>query len=65
MNALLFDLTAACSGFILHFQLRKKMIKSGQYQKGLVIGAEVSYQKSSIGRIEQQLFFGDGAGGVL
>lgn len=41
VNAFAFDLTAACSGFIFALSVAEKMIKSGQYQKGLVIGAEV------------------------
>ena len=39
-HAFAFDLTAACSGFIFALSMAEKLISSGRYQKGLVIGSE-------------------------
>ncbi len=45
---------------------RKKLVLSGRYQTGLVIGGETFFQKCWIGPIApQRCFFGDGAAGVL
>ena len=41
VNAFAFDITAACSGFVFALATAEKLIKSGIYKKGLVIGAEV------------------------
>ena len=41
VNAFAFDITAACSGFVFALATAEKLIKSGAYKKGLVIGAEV------------------------
>ncbi|MCB5016633.1 beta-ketoacyl-ACP synthase III [Streptococcus mutans] len=65
VNAFAFDLTAACSGFIFALSVAEKMIKSGQYQKGLVIGAEVLSKIIDWSDRTTAVLFGDGAGGVL
>ena len=65
VNAFAFDLTAACSGFIFALSAAEKMIKSGQYQKGLVIGAEVLSKIINWSDRTTAVLFGDGAGGVL
>lgn len=65
VNAFAFDLTAACSGFIFALSVAEKMIKSGQYQKGLVIGAEVLSKIINWSDRTTAVLFGDGAGGVL
>ncbi|EMC04376.1 beta-ketoacyl-ACP synthase III [Streptococcus mutans] len=65
VNAFAFDLTAACSGFIFALSAAEKMIKSGQYQKGLVIGAEVLSKIIDWSDRTTAVLFGDGAGGVL
>jgi 3-oxoacyl-[acyl-carrier-protein] synthase III (EC 2.3.1.41) len=65
VNAFAFDLTAACSGFIFALSAAEKMIKSGQYQKGLVIGAEVLSKIIDWSDRTTAVLFGDGAGGVF
>lgn len=40
-NAFAYDLTAACSGFVFALSTAEKLISSGAYQRGIVIGAEV------------------------
>ncbi|MGT2637893.1 beta-ketoacyl-ACP synthase III [Streptococcus ratti] len=65
VNAFAFDLTAACSGFIFALSVAEKLIKSGQYRKGLVIGAEVLSKTIDWTDRATAVLFGDGAGGVL
>ena len=64
-RAFTFDLTAACSGFIFALATAEKFIKSGSYQKGLVIGAEVLSKTLDWSDRRTAVLFGDGAGGVL
>lgn len=40
-KAFAYDLVAACSGFVFALSTADKLISSGIYQKGIVIGAEV------------------------
>lgn len=49
-KAFAYDLVAACSGFVFALSTADKLISSGIYQKGIVIGAEVC-PRQSIGRI--------------
>ncbi|MDS8910070.1 3-oxoacyl-ACP synthase, partial [Streptococcus pneumoniae] len=39
-KAFAYDLIAACSGFVFALSTAEKLISSGVYQKGLVIGSE-------------------------
>ncbi len=64
-NALSFDINAACSGFLYSLIVASKFIKSGNYKKIIVIGADkmssiVDYTDRSTCPI-----FGDGAGAAL
>ncbi|WEV44652.1 ketoacyl-ACP synthase III [Streptococcaceae bacterium ESL0687] len=65
VNAFAFDLTAACSGFVYALALADKLIASGSYQKGIVIGAEVLSKVVDWSDRTTSVLFGDGAGGVL
>lgn len=65
VNAFAFDLTAACSGFVFALATAEKLIKSGAYKKGLVIGAEVLSKTLDWSDRSTAVLFGDGAGGVL
>lgn len=64
-KAFAFDLTAACSGFTFALATAEKLISSGAYQKGLVIGAEVISKIIDWSDRSTAVLFGDGAGGVL
>lgn len=64
-RAFAFDLTAACSGFVFALSTAEKFIKSGAYQRGLVIGAEVFSKVLDWSDRTTAVLFGDGAGGVL
>ena len=64
-KAFAFDLTAACSGFVFALATAEKFIRSGTYQRGLVIGAEVLSKQLDWSDRSTAVLFGDGAGGVL
>ncbi|HGC7300489.1 TPA: beta-ketoacyl-ACP synthase III [Streptococcus agalactiae] len=64
-NAFAFDLSAACSGFVFALSTAEKLISSGSYQKGLVIGAETVSKVIDWTDRGTAVLFGDGAGGVL
>lgn len=65
VNAFGFDMAAACSGFIYALETGANYIRSGNYKKIIVIGAD---KMSSITNYKDRnscILFGDGAGGVL
>ncbi|MGT2756058.1 beta-ketoacyl-ACP synthase III [Streptococcus ovuberis] len=64
-KAFAFDVTAACSGFVFALATAEKLLASGVYQKGLVIGAEVLSKTLDWEDRSTAVLFGDGAGGVL
>ena len=62
-----FDLRAQCSGFLYGLSVAKSFVVSGQYQRVLLVGAEVhstGLDKSTEGR-DVTVLFGDGAGAVV
>lgn len=64
-QAFAYDLVAACSGFVFALSTAEKLIASGVYQKGLVIGAETLSKAVDWSDRSTAVLFGDGAGGVL
>lgn len=64
-KAFAYDLSAACSGFVFALSTAEKLISSGAYQKGIVIGAEVLSKTIDWSDRSTAVLFGDGAGGVL
>ncbi|NDO45703.1 beta-ketoacyl-ACP synthase III [Clostridium sp. MD294] len=65
VNAVAFDLSAACSGFIFGVSTADKFIKNGVYKNALVIGAEVLSKHLNFKDRSTCVLFGDGAGGVF
>lgn len=65
VNAVAFDLSAACSGFIFSVSTADKFIKSGVYNNALIIGAEVLSKHLDFKDRSTCVLFGDGAGGVF
>jgi len=64
-NAVAFDLSAACSGFLYAMQVAQQMIAQGAHKNVLIIGAE---KLSSFTNWEDRntcVLFGDGAGAAL
>ena len=64
-HAFAYDLTAACSGFVFALSQAEKLIKSGVYRRGLVIGAEVVSRALDWSDRSTAVLFGDGAAGFL
>ena len=65
VNALCFDVSAACSGFLYAMQIAENFISSGQRKHALIIGAE---KLSSMVDWEDRntcVLFGDGAGAAI
>lgn len=64
VNAVAFDMNAACSGFIFAMSTADKFLKSGVYKNALVIGAEVLSKYLDFEDRGTCVLFGDGAAGV-
>lgn len=60
-----FDVNAACSGFVYALSIADKLMQSGSYRYGLVLGGEVMSKIVDWNDRSTAVLFGDGAGGVL
>src|SRR6185295_6711536 len=64
-EAVSFDLSAACSGFLFALEVVRRMLEQGPYKSALLIGAE---KLSAITNWEDRgtcVLFGDGAGAAV
>ncbi|PSB03290.1 beta-ketoacyl-ACP synthase 3 [Merismopedia glauca] len=64
-NAVAFDLTAACSGFIFGMVTAAQFLRSGVYRNVLVIGADILSRWVDWSDRTTCVLFGDGAGAVV
>lgn len=64
-NAFAYDLSAACAGFIFALATAEKFIRSGMYQRAMVISAETNSKMLDFTDRTSAVFFGDGAAGVI
>ena len=64
-NAVAFDLTAACSGFLFGLVTASQFIGSSMYENVLVIGADVLSRWVDWSDRRSCILFGDGAGAVV
>ena len=64
-NAAVFDLVAACSGFIYGMSVADQFIKSGRYEKILVAGSEFFSNRIDWSDRGASILFGDGAGAAV
>jgi len=64
-NAFSFDMAAACSGFIYALETGANYIRSGNYKKIAVIGADKMSGITDYGDRNSCILFGDGAAGVM
>lgn len=64
-NAAAFDIGAACSGFVFAMSTMDAFMKSGMYQTGLVIGADVLSKVIDWKDRGTCVLFGDGAGAAV
>ncbi|MCB9878502.1 MAG: ketoacyl-ACP synthase III [Planctomycetes bacterium] len=64
-NAGGFDVAAACSGFVIASQVGANMVRSGQFRRVLVVGAEILSRILDYTDRNTCVLFGDGAGAAL
>lgn len=64
-GAVAFDLTAACSGFVFGLVTAAQFIRTGIYQKVLLVGADVLSRWVDWSDRSTCVLFGDGAGAVV
>jgi len=64
-KAWVFDLAAACSGFVYSLSIVQQFIESGRYKNALVIGAETLTKIADWTDRTSCILFGDGAGAVV
>ena len=64
-NAVAFDFSAACCGFLYTLDVAASMIQSGRYKKIIVIGADKMSSLVDYTDRATCVLFGDGAGAVL
>ena len=65
VNAVAFDINAACSGFLFGLTTANAYIQSGMYRNILVVGSEVLSKLMDWDDRSTCILFGDGAGAVL
>ncbi|UCE99154.1 MAG: ketoacyl-ACP synthase III [Planctomycetota bacterium] len=64
-KAWVFDLAAACSGFVYGLSIVQQFLESGRCKKALVIGAETLTKITNWKDRTSCILFGDGAGAVV
>jgi len=64
-KAWVFDLCAACSGFIYSLSIVQQFLESGRFKNALVIGAETLTKITDWTVRTSCILFGDGAGAVV
>ena len=64
-KAWVFDLAAACSGFVYGLSIVQQFIESGRLKNALVIGAETLSKITNWSDRTSCILFGDGAGAVV
>lgn len=64
-NAVAFDISAACSGFIYGLVIAKQFIETGVYKNALVIGVEILSSITDWTDRNTCVLFGDGAGAAV
>jgi len=62
VNAVAFDLTAACSGFLFALKTASQFLKGGSYKRAIVIGADQLSSFVDWNDRRSCILFGDGAG---
>jgi len=64
-KACVFDIAAACSGFVYSLSIVQQFLESGRYKNALVIGAETLTKITNWKDRTSCILFGDGAGAVV
>lgn len=64
-NAVTFDVTAACSGFIFALNVAEQYLKAGSFEHVLVVASEIMTRTLNWTDRSTAILWGDGAGAVL
>ncbi len=64
-DAIVFDLAAACTGFVYALGVADQFIRTGKVKKALVIGSDLNSRKLDETDRSTVVLFGDGAGAVI
>ncbi|MGD8512373.1 MAG: beta-ketoacyl-ACP synthase III [Deltaproteobacteria bacterium] len=64
-NAVAFDITAACTGFIFALSVAEQYLKNGSYQNALIVGAELLSRTVDWKDRTSCILWGDAAGAVV
>lgn len=64
-NAMAFDISAACAGFVFGLSIADKMMASGTFRHAMVISSEVNSKMMDFQDRTSAVFFGDAAGGAI
>src|SRR6476661_5914322 len=64
-NAAAFDLAASCSGFLYGLSMADRFIRSGQFNRCLVVATEIKSRFLDPNDRETAILFSDGAGAVI
>ncbi len=64
-GAAVFDLSAACSGWIYGLALAQRFIEAGQFSRCLIVGSETLSRFTDYTDRSSCILFGDGAGAVV
>lgn len=64
-NAVAFDITAACSGFVIGLITASQFIQTGAYKNILVVGADILSRWVDWSDRSSCILFGDGAGAAI
>jgi 3-oxoacyl-[acyl-carrier-protein] synthase III len=64
-NAAAFDVAASCSGFLYSLSMADRFIRSGQFQRCLVVAAEIKSRCLNLSDESTAILFSDGAGAVV
>ena len=65
VNAVAFDINAACSGFLFALQTADAYIRAGMYKKILLVGGEILSKMMDWNDRSTCVLFGDGAGAAV
>lgn len=65
VNAVAFDITAACSGFVISLVTASQFIHSGAYKTILIVGADILSRWVDWSDRSTCILFGDGAGAAI
>lgn len=65
VNAVSFDISAVCTGFIFALKTGISLLKTDEYKNALIIGSEVMSKLINFDNRSTAVLFGDGAGAVV